>query len=377
MSDASASASLTTTPTAGDHRLVVCSIGRATPASAKSIAIGLGVSVQSVLNALYRAPSVLVDRVSPDIAEQMQSLLTSLGFETRIDPCSQPLTPASEFIDIAGYITDVDAYDHILNELSLFLGTSSEEAARMLNTPPGIILGSVSQATLTALSERLGNGIELIASNPQTALYSVFMTASGNEQSQRIHLDLRRRGYQPVSEHGCVLIDLDKTRADNLWTAFQKANTLRVINQDFLRYNLVLTEPGDGATAEACDVLQKLAGIPEHIIAKLFTNTPITLIEALPSESLESTLLALTNAGLCVRADLISFMPLGLTITHTRNPRQLQSTLHSLGVLGDTQKILPSLPFNLPYALPELQARVIRSALEASGTSAELVEVAS
>ncbi|WP_028671780.1 hypothetical protein [Saccharospirillum impatiens] len=376
MSDASASASPQATPTTGDHRLVICSIGRATPASAKSIAIGLGVSVQSVLSAIYQAPSTLVDKVSPEVAEQLQSLLTSLGFETRIDPCSHPLTPANELIDIAGYITDVRAYDHILSALAQFLGTTPEESARLLNTPPGIILGSVSQATLAALRERLGTGIELIESNPQTARYSVFMTDNGTGQSRRTSLELRRRGYQPIADQGCVLIDLDKPRADALWSAFQKANTLRVINQDFLRYNLVLTGPGDGATPGACHVLQEQAGIPEHIIPKLFTNTPITLIEALPSKTLESTLLALTKAGLSVRADLISFMPLGLSITHTREPRQLRQTLHSLGLI-DSSRTLPALPFKLPYALPELQARVVRSVLEATGTSTELVEVAS
>ena len=377
MSDASANTVPQTPPAEGEYRLVVTSIGTATPASAKSIALGLGVSVQSVLNALYRAPSILVDRVSVDIAEQMQTLLASLGYETRIDSSDQPLTPADGYFDIAAYITDVQAYDRILDELARFLGTTAAETSHLLTSPPGIILGNVSQATLTALRDRLGDGIELIASNPKTARYSVFLTADSPEQAQRTGLELRRRGYQPIADQGCVLIDLDKTQADALWSAFQKANTLRVINQDFLRYDLVLTEPGQGATADACAALGDLAGIPEHIIAKLFANTPITLIEALPNEHLQSTLLALTQAGLSVRADLISFMPLGLKITHTREPRQLQRTLQSLGLLDVAQTTLPALPFQLPYALPELQARVVRGALEASGTAAELVEIAS
>lgn len=377
MSDASANTSPQPTPAEGDYRLVVCSIGKATPASAKSIALGLGVSVQSVLNALYRAPSILVDRVTFDIAEQMQSLLASLGYETRIDACDQPLAPADEYFDIAAYITDVQAYDRILDELARFLGTTVADASHLLTTPPGVILGNVSQATLTALRERLGYGIELIASNPNTARYSVFLTVDSPEQAQRTGLELRRRGYQPIADQGCVLIDLDKPQADALWSAFQKANTLRVINQDFLRYDLVLTEPGQGATAEACTALEEQAGIPGHIIPKLFANTPITLIEALPNQQLHATLLALTQAGLHVRADLISFMPLGLKIIHTREPRQLQHTLQSLGLLDSSHTTLPPLPFQLPYALPELQARVVRSALQASGTNAELVELAS
>lgn len=378
MCDASANnASPQPIPAEGDYRLVVCSIGQATPASAKSIALGLGVSVQSVLNALYRAPSILVDRVTFDIAEQMQSLLASLGYETRIDACDQPLAPADEYFDIAAYLTDAQAYDRILDELARFLGTRAADASHLLTTPPGVILGNVSQATLTALRERLGDGIELIASNPNTARYSVFLTVDSPEQAQRTGLELRRRGYQPIADQGCVLIDLDKPQADTLWSAFQKANTLRVINQDFLRYDLVLTEPGQGATAEACAALEEQAGIPGHIIPKLFANTPITLIEALPHPQLQSTLLALTRAGLTVRADLISFMPLGLKITHTRAPRQLQHTLQSLGLLDSTHNTLPALPFQLPYALPELQARVVRSALQASGTKAELVELAS
>lgn len=362
-------------PTRGDYRVVVRSIGQAAPASAKSIALGLGVSLQSVLDVLYRAPSVLVNQISFDLAEQMQELLTGLGYEIQVEPCSQPFIPVGEKYDIAGYITDVQAYDRVLSELGSFLGMTAADTSKLLTTPPGVILGSVSQATLTALAKRLGDGIELIASNPQTARYSVFSATDSVEQAQRTRLELHRRGYAPIANQGCLLVDLDKSEADKLWFAFQKTNTLRIINQDFLRFDVVMTEPGQGLTPEANTVLRDLIGIPEHIIPKLFTNTPITLIEALPNQQVQSTLLSLTKAGLCVRADLISFTPLALKITDTRAPRQLQRTLQSLGLLDSMKGVLPELPFQLPYALPELQARVVHSALEAAGTVAELVEV--
>ncbi|GGB86564.1 hypothetical protein GCM10011352_10570 [Marinobacterium zhoushanense] len=368
-------AQATAEPLSGDYRLVVCSIGQATPASAKSIALGLGVPVQRVLDALYRAPAILVDNIPFDTAQQMQDLLDTLGYDTRVEHCQQPSAVQAECFDIAAYITDEQHYDRIVAELARFLGTDESEASRLLTTPPGIVIGNVTQATLDALTGRLGEGVELIASNPATALYDLFLAVDSADQARRTCQELRRRGYSLIADQGCVLIDMSKPEADRLWSSFQRANTLRVINQDFLRFDLVLTEPGSGLSDAAHRVLSELAGIPDHIIPRLFEATPVTLVEALPKGQLERFMLAFSEAGLSVRADLISFMHLGLKITRTAQPSLLNQTLRSLGLLDTKRNHLPELPFQLPCVLPELQARVIRYALRTAGTEAELVEV--
>ncbi|TCK08601.1 hypothetical protein [Marinobacterium mangrovicola] len=362
--------------TSGDYRLVVTSIGEASPATARSIAVGLNVSVQSVLDAFYRAPSILVDQVSLDIAEQMQTLLNSLGYETAIEASAEAVPATQVYVDIAAYLTDAKQFDRVTTELARFIGASEADASRLLSTPPGVVLGSVTEATLEALRKRLGEGVELIASSPEQAFYDVFLSADSADQASHTCAELRRRGYTPMAEQGCALMGLSKSEADQLWSIFHKANSLRVINRDFLRYDLVLTDPGAGPTQRAQKVLRDMAGIPEHLIERVFAATPITLIDALPAGELEAAMTACSDAGLNVRADLISFMHLGLRITRTSQPGLLRNTLSSLGLLDPAQASLPELPFHLPCHFPELQARIIRSALQAAGTDVELVEVA-
>lgn len=360
----------------GDYRLVVRSIGQASPATARSIALGLNVSVQKVLDAFYRAPSILVDRIPLDIAEQMRSLLDSLGYETAIESTTDKPPINTELFDIAAYLSDAEQFDRVAAALAGFLGATDADASRLLSTPPGVVLGSVTDATLQALRSRLGEGVELIASNPERAAYDVFLVTDTEDQARRTCMELRRRGYSLLAEQGCVLMNLNKEEADRLWSVFHKANTLRVINRDFLRYDLVLVDPGPGVTTAMQKVLREVAGIPDRLIAEVFGATPITLIEALPAEQLETAMGACFDAGLTVRADLISFMHLGVRITRTSQPGRLHNTLSSLGLLDPAQASLPELPFHLPCSFPELQARIIRSALRAAGTEAELVEVA-
>lgn len=109
MTDTSANALPQQTPVERDYRLVVSFIGQATPASIKSFASGLCVTLQSVRYIPYRAPSILAVR--------------------------------------------------------------------------GIIPGNVNRTTLTVLHNRLGDGIELIASNPRPAHFSIFPPVDNNIQS--------------------------------------------------------------------------------------------------------------------------------------------------------------------------------------------------
>lgn len=82
----------------------------------------------------------------------------------------------------------------------------------------------------------------------------------------------------------------------------------------------------------------------------------------------------LTAAGLEIRADMITFLHLGIDVVAVQRPRALRDTLKAMGI-DATENDLRRLPYRLPWQLPELQARLLRDMLEATGAQADLVDL--
>lgn len=353
-------------------RLVFHSIGGAAPGDAAAIALGLGVPVTPVMEALYRAPSVLVDGLSPEIGDRMRALLTEMGCRVTLDPMTAPVPAHAPLHDVALHVANTARYGAITAALAGFLGTSTEDAARLVATPPGIVLGGVSRATIDALAERLGPGADLVASEPARALYDLFLGPCDGITRSRLFGDLRRAGFAPLADAGCILTGLTKAQADAVWEAHGRVRDLRVVNRDFLRFDLVLT--GGGPSPVAIRALTETAGIPVHIAPRLFDEGEITVMEAVPHADVAPAMESLTAAGLGIRAVLVTFLHLGVDVVAAQHPRALRDTLKAIGI-DATEHDLRRLPYRLPWRLPELQARLLRDTLEAAGARADLVDL--
>lgn len=354
-------------------RLVFQSIGDAVPGNAASIAVGLGVPVAPVMEALYRAPTVLVDGLTAAIGARMRDLLTEMGCNVTLDPMSSPPPVPATLHDVALHVTDTTRHGAIVDALAAFLGTRPDDAARLIATPPGVVLGRVSRATIDALAARLGAGASLVASDPDTAVYDVFLGDCDSVVRARLMADLRRAGLAPLAETGCILTGLTRAQADGIWAAHGRLAALRVVNRDFLRFDLVLT--GGAPTPAAIRALTDTAGVPAHVAPRLFHEGPITVMEAVAHADMASAMDRLAAAGLCIRADLVSFLHLGMEITAAPQPRTLRAALNALGI-DATDHDLRRLPYRLPWRLPELQARLVRDTLEASGARVDLLDLA-
>jgi len=334
--------------------------------------MGLGVAVTPVMEALYRAPAVLVDGLSAEIGDRMRDLLTDMGCRVTLDPMTAPPPAPAALHDVALHVRDTARHGAITAALAAFLGTSTDDAARLVATPPGIVLGGVSPATIDALADRLGPGAEIVASDPATALYDLFIGPCDAVVRTRLFADLRRAGFTPMAETGCILTGLTKTQADTVWAAHGRLRDLRVIHRDFLRFDLVLT--GGAPRPAALRALIEVAGIPAHVAPRLFDDGEITLMEAVPHVDLAPAMDRLTAAGLEIRADLVTFLHLGVEIVAAAYPRRLRDTLKALG-LQTSEHDLRRLPYRLPWRLPELQARLLRDTLESIGARADLVDL--
>lgn len=354
------------------RRVTVTSIGTATPGKAASIAVGLGVPVQKVMAALYQAPTVLVDGLQPEIADRMAVLLREVGCEIRVEMDSAPPPAEKQLFDVALHVTDTARHADITAALGAFLGIETGTAARLIAQQPGVVLGQVGSATVAALRERLGEGADLLASEPGSATYDVFLGAADAASCTRLLEQLKRLGHRPLADRGCILAGLDRTEGDAIWAACHRHPAVRVVNRDFLRFDVVLT--GGAPTPEALATLGSVAGIPGAILPRLFEALPITVIEALPNAALAEAMSALARARLEVRADLVTFLHLGVEVVSAPSRPRLARTLSALGLEAQILGTSP-LPIRLPYLMPELQARLLRDALSAQGIEATFFDV--
>jgi len=360
-----------------DHlfRIVVKSIGTAQPAASAAIASGLGLPVTTVISRLYSAPAVLIDGIEESIATGMAKLLSSIGYEAEAQDATLPPPANSTLYDVAIYLNDVRLFQHVIEQVAEFTGIAEEDATQMVLSPPGVILGSVSKASVDAFSDRLGPEVSVLSSQADTAHYNLFLSEdAGSLIHRRILQSLNSAKIELCNTSGLVAINLDHATARELWQRHQSSGLLRVVNQDFLRFDLVLqvSKSNNAVNRTQIEALEKLAGIPPDMAEEVVQAAPITLLESVPDAEVAPLMANFAEADLSVQADMITFQMLGLEILSLSDPAATIQALEGFALIRQGDR-LPEPPFVIPGVMPELKARIIRTALEDTGAKITFV----
>lgn len=359
------------------YRILIKSIGTAKPAASVAVASGLGLPAATVVSRLYSAPAILIDGIDEHIARGMVKLLNGIGFEAEAQDTTLPVPAASPLYDVAIYIKNARQYQHVIQTVAEFTGIVEDDATRMILSPPGVILGSVGKAAVDALSERLGPEVSVLSSQADTARYNLFLSEdTGATIHRRILQNLSHDELELCGTSGLIATNVDHATARELWQRHQSSGLLRIVNQDFLRFDLVLQTvvTTNVMTPEQMEALEKLAGIPSDMVEQVLQAAPITLLESVPGTELAQPMAAFAEVDLDVRADMITFQMLGLEILSLSDRASTVQSLESFG-LHQQGKPLPRTPFSLPGVMPELKARIIRAALEDTGAEVTFMEV--
>ncbi len=357
-------------------RILIKSIGNAQPAASVAIAQGLNLPTAVVVSRLYSAPSILIDGIDEVTATGITKLLSELGFEAEVQDTALPAPEAPVLYDVAIYVKDARQFQYAIEKISEFTGIIEEDAARMIMSPPGVILGSVSKATVDVLSKQLEPDISVLSSQPDVARYHLFLSKDGGETlHRRILQDLENTGLKLCGITGLVATDIDHATARLLWQRHQASGLLRIVNQDFLHFDLVLQKPeiNKKLTPAQVETLEKIAGIPEEMAENVLCAAPITLLESVSHNEITPLMAAFAKTGLTIQANLITFQMLGLEVQSLSDPVSTQQALEGFG-LHNQGVPLPRPPFVLPGVMPELQARITRAALEDTGAQLSYVE---
>lgn len=358
-------------------RILITSVGTARPSASAAIAKGLGLPVATVVARLYSAPAILIDKIDESIATQMVNLLISIGYSAEVQNTNAPTPVTAILYDVAIYLEDARKFQHAVKKLSGFVGISEADASQMILSPPGIVLGSVSKVTIQALSDQMGSDISILSSPADTALYSFFLNQETSTiVYKRIVDDIKKAGYAIENTTDLVAANIDHRTAKELWQRYQSTGTLKVINQDFIRFDLILQKAKNNQAPDPgqMKVMQSLAGVPADMVEEVIASAPITLMESVPQAKIAQYSKAFSEQKLSVDAVMITFQTLGLEILSIPDRVSIANILQSFGLHQEGHP-LPPPPLQIPVAIPEIQARVIRAVLEDAGAEVNLVEL--
>ena len=342
-------------PEAAD--LLITSIGNASPRAASVLSQALELPVETVVDALYRAPARLLANLPAADANRLAALIGTLGVEASVTPAGAALVRAPT-MDLAAELLDLDAADAVGAILGRFLGMEPAAALDLLLTPPGVILGAVTEPTVRALEAALPPGaVRLTASRPDEARFALF--ASDLSHLQASVLRQRLPAGADVSPGGSATVfDLSRGEADALWRRLKAPEQVRIVDQAFLRFTLDLV----AAPPQAAAALEALAGVPAEDFDLLRQALPVPIEAGVAFADLEGRLAAYAETGLTVRAELETFSHQALDILSA--PAAVLAEVGLSGVAPLATGLMP---------LP--RARLLRHRLEAAGAEVLFSEI--
>jgi hypothetical protein len=357
------------------YSVLVKSLGGADVASAATVAKGLGLSASEVVQCLYKAPAILVDRVEESIAVHLSQLLRQIGFDVDPVPCNEIPQLPQELFDVAIYLKQVDRLPDAVERFSKFTGMATADALKMLMQPPGLALGSVSRATVDAFITAMGDSVDVSYVDQNRGLYDVFLAECPAVVKKRLLDDFMAAGIEVLGDKGLIATGIQRQSLNTLWQRHKTNAALRIVHQAFLRFDLMLL-PNDLPLNESQKLsLSRIADIPVEYVDQVINSAPIALMESLSGDTIGPVLQELMAVDLPVQADLITFQVLGLRINSCTN---LEAVNHLLQHFEISQKLgqgLERLPATLAGVFPEIQARILHSALSNAGAEVEYIRV--
>jgi len=344
--------------------IVVLSIGTASLRTSVAVAQGLGVPVEVAVQAIYRAPALLIRGVAAPLSRKLCATLSEAGLRVAIGDAPPPAT----LFDVAAHFTDPLSCSATAAALCRLTGMVEASVLEMLLTPPGVVLGGVSAATVDALRTALPQGVELMISEPMSARFQLVLDDSAAVIERGVHDELKSRGIVPLAARGVVATDLEHGVAQQIWQRFRRTGALRLVNQAFLRFSVVVGGPA-AWTPEQAALLQARADIPAAALIHL-AGSSFAVEDGLTLDASAQALAAYAAVGLDTTAELTTFRHHRLEIVRAADHAVLAAQLAAHGLSAPAA----TLPFTPPEALPETRARLVRALLEGAGAEVYLAD---
>ncbi len=359
----------------GSCNLVVESIGSASPRVVQALRHGLQIPEFELVRRLYQAPSVLLTGVPETTARGIGELLTHTGLETRIADADEVFSAGKGDHDVALHVRNPSRLREVITEISNFLGCDGATAAQIAWSAPSALVGSVSRATVDALSRRFAPlEVEVDASVSESARYDLF--AQDVPAPLRMEMDrvLKAQGFKVEPTGALVAAGLTRPAADALWQRFEQRVKMRLLDRAFQRFDVRLDRATESPALLA--TLVRETGMPAAAAPKVLRRLPIVLHGGVRYAELAERMGPLVEAGATVSAHLLTLQSYNLVIESVRDTRLAAKLLSTLtGSKEEEQhRSLRRLPLRLEGPFTTVKARWMRDELKAADAVVRLEE---
>jgi hypothetical protein len=362
-------------PTTGDHRLVVTSIGRATPGLHQALAKVLPFPSQTLLARLYQAPSILLDEISPELGHRIAQVLREAGLEVAIEPGDAPFEAGVGDREVALHVSDPSRFRAAIVEVAAFLGCAPARATQLLWQSPAVLVGRVSEATVAALRQRLEPlGVELDVSTPDTARYDVLVADTSPGVRARVIAALRAEGLTVEAAGPLAALGITRAQADAVWRRLDRGVPVRLLDHAFQRFDVRLDAAPD--TPVVRERLVQATGMPASVAVRVLQRLPVVLHQGIRHAEVPARLQALAEVGARATAHLVTFQSFDVVVEHVADLPATAAAIASLveAPIDELAPELRRLPLRLPGPFSALRARCLRHELHAVGARVRLEE---
>lgn len=364
----------------GDYRIVVDSIGSSNAKLIKILRTISPMSEKFLAQKLYQAPSVLIDDISEAVATHLNEVLQTSGLKSHVAHRDEAFEEGKPEYEVALVVKDMASMNAAALEIIQILGVGVEDAKKILLSSPTILLGNISANTVEALAERFKKiGVEIDVTQPQNALYDLFMGDCSDTDFQWISNLLEKAGVSATQANddsrskALISTGLSKERADEVWEKIRRSTLpIKLVNRNFERFDLRLDEVP--SSPELSKYLMETTGMPEKIAKKIPEKTPIVLYQNIGFQDLDRHATHLAQLGATTSGHLLVFQTFSLDITKVKDLRKTNQIIASLTKysLTDVEKMLTK-GGRIEGPLTNPQSRWLQYELKLIGTESKRV----
>ena len=244
--------------------------------AAQTLSRHFGLSVQRAESVLSQGRGVIAANMAHAAARAALPLLAALGLQVAIQATGTE--PEAERHDLSIRLTHGFQAARLIRTLHRLMGPGNL-TAHWFDGPSGMVLEGLTSAKVDWISAAVRpiSGALVAVSAQRTALYDLFGTLETSKNDLiRLRRHLTHLGCRAGRFGDALASGLDRRARDHVLTRFGQAG-LFGINQDFERFDLLVSGNGSLSAREFADFLITRTGCAPGVVRKISPSAPLRI----------------------------------------------------------------------------------------------------